>query len=109
MTAGAGNDKRVVITGLGVISPLGLTIPDMWQALISGKCGINCISYFDVTKFKTKYAAEVKGFDPRDYVGPKEAGRMDRFTQFAVAASLQAVDAAGLRLENGDAEGVWPG
>jgi 3-oxoacyl-[acyl-carrier-protein] synthase II len=104
MTIDAGNDKRVVITGLGVISPVGLTIPDMWQALILGKCGINYISNFDVTDFKTKYAAEVRGFDPRDYVGPKEAGRMDRFAQFAVAASLQAVDAAGLRLDNGHAE-----
>jgi len=104
MTADTDNNKRVVVTGLGVISPVGLTIPDMWHALVSGKCGINCISKFDVTDFKTKYAAEVQGFDPHDYVRPKEAGRMDRFTQFAVAASLQAVDAAGLRLDNGDAE-----
>ncbi|MFC1956716.1 beta-ketoacyl-ACP synthase II [Chloroflexota bacterium] len=104
MNAETGNDRRVVITGLGVISPVGLTIPEMWQSLISGKCGINCISNFDVTDFKTKYASEVKGFDPCDYVGPKEASRMDRFTQFAVAASLQAVEAAGLRLDNGEAE-----
>ncbi|MEJ2047418.1 MAG: beta-ketoacyl synthase N-terminal-like domain-containing protein, partial [Dehalococcoidia bacterium] len=104
MTINAANDKRVVITGLGVISPVGLTVPDMWQALILGKCGINYISNFDVTDFKTKYAAEVKGFDPRDYVGPKEAGRMDRFPQFAVAASLQAVVAARFRLDNGHAE-----
>ena len=104
MTAGTENDRRVVITGLGVVSPLGLTVPDMWQALVSGRCGINRITSFDVTGFKTKYAAEVNGFDPRNYVGPKEAGRMDRFTQFAVAASLEAVAAAGLRLDNGDAE-----
>jgi len=104
MTAGVDNGRRVVITGMGVISPVGLTIPEMWQALISGKCGIDYISSFDAAAFKTKCAAEVKGFDPHAYVSPKEAKRMDRFTQFAVAASLQAVEAAGLRLDNGNAE-----
>jgi len=104
MTAGTDNDSRVVITGLGVVSPLGLTVPDMWQALVSGKCGINYISNFDATLFRTKYAAEVKGFDPHTYVSPKEARRMDRFAQFAVAASLQAVEAASLRLDNGIAD-----
>ncbi len=104
MAEGTDSKRRVVITGLGVISPVGLTVPDMWQALISGKCGINCISNFDATIFRTKYAAEVKGFDPNAYLGPKEARRMDRFTQFAVAASLQAVEAAGLKLDDGDAE-----
>jgi 3-oxoacyl-[acyl-carrier-protein] synthase II len=98
------NNKRVVVTGMGVISPVGLTIPEMWDALINSKCGIDDISSFDAAAFRTRYAAEVKGFDPLTYVGPKEAGRMDRFTQFAVAASLQAVEAAGLRLDNGDAE-----
>ncbi len=105
MATGAdNNNRRVVITGMGVISPVGLTIPDMWEALISGKCGIDYISYFDTSKFRTKYAAEVRNFDPGAYFGPKEASRMDRFSQFAVAASLQAVEAAGLRLDNGDAE-----
>ncbi len=104
MATGSGNDRRVVITGLGVITPVGLTVPDMWQALISGKCGINYISNFNATIFRTKYAAEVKSFDPHAYIGPKGARRMDRFTQFAVAASLQAVEAAGLRLGDGDAE-----
>jgi 3-oxoacyl-[acyl-carrier-protein] synthase II len=97
-------NKRVVITGMGVISPVGLTVSEMWEALVAGKCGIDYISSFDTTNFRTKYAAEVKGFNPHDYVSPKEAGRMDRFTQFAVAASLQAAEAAGLRLDNGDAE-----
>lgn len=96
--------RRVVVTGLGVISPTGLTVSIMWEALISGKSGIDYISYFDTTPFKTKFAAEVKGFNPRAYVSRREAHRMDRFTQFAVAASLQAVEAAGLRLNNSDAE-----
>jgi 3-oxoacyl-[acyl-carrier-protein] synthase II len=98
------NNKRVVVTGMGIISPVGLTIPEMWDALIAGQCGIDYISSFDTMAFRTKYAAEVKGFDPHTYVSPKEAGRMDRFTQFAVAASLQAAEAAGLRLDDGDAE-----
>ena len=101
---GAENNRRVVVTGMGIISPVGLTVSDAWEALISGKSGVGCISSFDTTPFKTRYAAEVKGFDPCDYVSLKEAERMDRFTQFAVAASLQAAEAAGLRLDNGNAE-----
>ena len=81
----AKNDRRVVVTGMGIISPIGLTVSDAWEALISGKSGLGYISSFDTTLFKTKYAAEVKGFDPCDYVSLKEAERMDRFTQFAVA------------------------
>ena len=98
------NGRRVVVTGMGVISPVGLTVSSMWETLIAGKSGIDYISSFDPTSFKTKYASEVKGFDPHVYVEPKEAERMDRFTQFAVAASLQAVEAAGLSITNGDAE-----
>ena len=98
------NGRRVVVTGIGVISPLGLTVSSMWEALIAGKSGVDYISSFDTNSFKTKYASEVKGFDPHTYVSRKEAQRMDRFTQFAVAASLQAVEAASLSLNNGDAE-----
>ena len=98
------NERRVVITGMGVVSPVGSTTAEMWEALVSGKCGIDRISSFDASAFKTKYAAEVKDFDPYAYVGAKEVKRMDRFTQFAVVASLQAVEAADLRLDNGDAE-----
>ncbi len=98
------NNRRVVITGMGVISPIGLTVPEMWAALISGKSGIDYITSFDPAPFETKLAAEAKGFDPYMYVSRKEAHRMDRFTQFAVAASIQAVEAAGFRIENGNAE-----
>jgi len=96
--------RRVAVTGLGVISPIDLTVSSMWEALISGKSGIDYISSFDTTHFKTKFAAEVKDFNPLAYVGRKEAHRMDKFTQFAVAASLQAVEAAGLRMNDSDAE-----
>ena len=98
------NHRRVVVTGMGVISPIGLTVSSMWEALISGKSGINYISHFDPAPFETKFAAEVKGFDPLTYVSRREAHRMDRFTQFAVAASLQAVAAAGLTIDDSNTE-----
>lgn len=98
------NQQRVVVTGMGVISPVGLTVSDMWEALIAGKSGIDYISNFDPAPFETKFAAEVKGFDPIAYVSRREAHRMDRFTQFAAAASLQAVEAAGLTIDNSNAE-----
>jgi len=98
------NHRRVVVTGMGVICPLGFTVSDMWEALIAGKSGIDYISHFDPAPFDTKFAAEVKGFDPMVYVSRKEAHRMDRFTQFAVAASLQAVEAAGLTIDDSNAE-----
>ena len=100
------NHRRVVVTGLGAISPVGLTISDMWEALVSGRSGVDHISSFDPTSFETKFAAEVKGFDPMMYVSHKEAHRMDRFTQFAVAASLQAVEAAGLTIDNSNADEI---
>ncbi len=98
------NYQRVVVTGLGVISPVGLTVTEMWEALTSGQSGVDYISSFDPASFETKFAAEVKDFDPIAYVSPKEADRMDRFTQFAVAASLQAVEAARLKTTSGNAE-----
>jgi 3-oxoacyl-[acyl-carrier-protein] synthase II len=98
------NGRRVVVTGLGVISPVGLTVSDMWEALVSGQSGVDYVSSFDPPPFKTKFAAEVKGFDAGMYVGRKQAQRMDRFTQFAVAAGLQAVEAAGLTINGNNAE-----
>jgi 3-oxoacyl-[acyl-carrier-protein] synthase II len=98
------NGKRVVVTGMGAISPVGLNIPDMWAALIAGKSGVDHISGFDPAPLETKFAAEAKDFDPLVYVDRKEARRMDRFTQFAVAASLQAVESANLKINNGNNE-----
>jgi beta-ketoacyl-acyl-carrier-protein synthase II len=89
---------------MGAISPVGLTVPAMWEALISGKSGVDYISSFDSTLFETKFAAEVKGFDLSQYVGRKKVHRMDRFTQFAVAASLQAVEASGLTIDSSIAD-----
>lgn len=96
------NNQRVVVTGMGAISALGLNVAENWEAITKGKSGIDYISSFDPEPFETKFAAEVKGFDPLTYVSTKEAHRMDRFTQLAVAASLQAVKDAGLKIDNGN-------
>lgn len=98
------NSRRVVVTGMGVVSPVGLTVSDMWESLRAGKSGIGPITSFDPTPFDTKFAAEATGFEPSAYLDHREIQRMDRFTQFAVAASLQAVAAAGLTINNGNAE-----
>lgn len=84
-------NRRVVITGLGVVSPLGLDISSFWEALKSGQSGVDRITLFDAGPFETQIAAEVKGFNPAEYVEHREARRMDRYTQFAVVAAMQAV------------------
>ncbi len=78
--------NRVVITGLNTANPLGLSVSETWQALISGKSGVDYISLFDPAPFETKIAAEVKDFRITDYISRKDGRHMDRFTQFAVAA-----------------------
>ncbi len=88
--------KRVVVTGLGVISPVGNDIPSFWQSLMEGKCGIGPITAFDTTDFKVKIAAEVKDFDPLLYMEKGEARKQDAFSQYAIAASSQAMKDSGL-------------
>jgi len=95
--------RKVVVTGLGAVSPVGLTVSEMWQALVSGYSGVDYISSFDPAPFDTRFAAEVKGFEASMYVGRKQARYMDRFTQFAVAASLQAAEAAKLTINTANA------
>ena len=100
--------KRVVITGMGAITPLGNTVESFWNNIRMGTCGINTITRFDVENFSAKIAAEVNDFDPVDYMDKKEAKRMDRYTQYALAASSMAVNQAGLDKEkiNSDRFGV---
>jgi 3-oxoacyl-[acyl-carrier-protein] synthase II len=93
------NNHRVAITGMGVISPLGLNVADTWEAIIAGRSGVDRITAFDTTNFATKIAAEVKGFDPVNYMDRKEARRLDRFAQMAVAANLEAVNQAKLKID----------
>lgn len=92
-------DKRVVITGLGVISPVGNSVDEYWSSLTSGKSGIELITRFDVTNFSAKIAGEVKNFDPTEYIEKKAARRMDLSEQYAIAASDQAVKDSNLDLE----------
>ena len=90
--------NRVVVTGIGMVSPVGLDVPTTWQALISGKSGVDYITQFDPESFLTKIAAEVKNFDPGLYLERREYRRLDRFVQFAIAASMQAVEHANLAI-----------
>jgi len=88
--------KRVVITGLGVVSPVGLSVKEFWDGLTSGKNGVDFITYFDTTNFKTKFAAELKNFDPLNYLDRKLSQSIDPFTRYAMVASAEAVKDAGL-------------
>lgn len=104
--------QRVVITGLGVMSALGRDLETFWGNLLSGKSGVSAIESFDVSEYPTRIAAEIKDFNPEDYMDKKEARRMDRFVQFAVAATMTALKDAGLNVkEDTDPErvGVYVG
>ena len=95
--------KRVVITGMGVISPLGLDMPTTWQSLIDGKSGIGPITLFDTTDQEVKFAGEAHDFDPLNYMTAKDARRADRFTQFAIAALDEVLAQSGLEVNSHDA------
>lgn len=88
--------RRVVITGMGVISPVGNTLDEFWSSLLAGKSGVNRITRFDADKFSTKIAAEVKDFNPDLYIDPRESRRMDLFIKYGLAAAVQAVDHSGI-------------
>ncbi len=93
-------DSRVVVTGIGVICPLGLNTTETWEALAAGRSGVDRITLFDTEGFETKIAGEVKGFEASNYMNPKEARRNDRFSQMAVAASLEATKQANLKIDD---------
>ena len=94
--------KRVVVTGLGAVTPVGNTPDEMWKNLINGVSGAAPITLFDTSLFKTKFACEVKNLDINDYLDRKEARKMDRYTQFALIAAIQAVKDCGWDLEQID-------
>lgn len=98
--------RRVVVTGLGAITPVGNSVDSFWNSIKEGKNGIDNISLFDTTDFKVKMAAEVKDFKPEDYLNKKECKRMDRYTQFALVASNEAVKDSGLNMEEIDKDRV---
>ena len=94
--------KRVVITGLGSITPIGIGKEEYWNSLLEGKSGVDYITRFDTEKFATKFAAEVKGFKAEDYMDKKEIRRMDRYSQYAVAGTHQALEDGEIDLEKED-------
>lgn len=91
--------KRVVVTGLGAITPIGNTVPEVWDSVVNGVSGAGLITRFDATNFKTKFACEVKNFKAEDYIDAKEARKMDLYSQFAIAAAKQAVEDSQMDLE----------
>ncbi len=97
---------RVVVTGLGCISPLGLNVKQTWQSCLAGQSGVSTITHFDASDFKTQIAAEVKGFDPDQSVGRRLARRMDRFTQFAIAATDEAIQDASLQIDDSNRDRI---
>lgn len=94
--------KRVVVTGLGAVTPLGNTVPEFWANLTAGKSGAAPVTHFDASKFKVKFACEVKGFDPLQYIEKSEARKMDPFVHYALAATDEAVRDSALNLETID-------
>jgi len=104
-------DRRVVITGMGALTPIGNSVEDYWASLVAGKGGVGPITRFDAREHSCRIAAEVKGFEPTDFIDAKEARRMDPFAQYAVAAAIMAMQDSGLRVtpENAARVGVLVG
>jgi len=100
--ASSNERPRVVVTGLGAITPIGLNAKEFWDGLMAGKNGVGPITYFDVSQYDTRIAAEVKNFDPLNFMDKKSANRMDLFTQYAIACAEMAVKDAGLQLDKED-------
>ena len=98
--------KRVVVTGLGALTPLGNSVQEFWNGLINGVSGAGMITKFDASKFKTRFACEVKGFDPNDYFDRKEGRKLDGFSQYALVVADQAIKDSGLDLEKIDHDRV---
>ncbi len=98
--------RRVVVTGMGCISPVGNNVTETWGSILAGRSGAAMITHFDASNHKTRFAAEVKGFDPVALFGPRESRKMDRFTQFATAATLQAVEQAGLKIDDSNRDRI---
>lgn len=94
--------RRVVVTGMGAITPIGLNVDDFWRGIRESKVGIGPITRYDTTDFKVKIAAEVKGFNAKDYIEPKASKRMELFAKYAVAAAKEAIEQAGLDMEKED-------
>ena len=102
MTASFYSGRRVVVTGMGALTPLGNSVDEFWQGCVEGRSGVDWITLVDTTNYAVKVDGEIKNFDPQDFMDRKEARRMARFSQFSVAAARMAIEDSGLRLENED-------
>ena len=98
--------RRVVVTGLGALTPIGNTLSEFWQGLVSGQSGANDITYFDSSNFKTQFACELKGFDPENFMDRKLSRKMDRFAQYAIVSSDEAIKDSRINLETIDKDRV---
>ncbi len=98
--------RRVVITGMGCISPVGNNVTETWNSLLEGRSGAAPITRFDTSQHKTRFAAEVKGFDAAAVFGVRDARRMDRFTQFAIAAAMEALAQSGLTIDDSNRDRI---
>src|SRR3990172_6179928 len=98
--------RRVVVTGLGCVSPVGNNVKDTWRALLAGRSGAAPITTFDASAHKTKFAAEVKGFDAASLFGARDARKMDRFAQFATASAMEALGQSGLSVNESNRDRV---
>jgi 3-oxoacyl-[acyl-carrier-protein] synthase II len=98
--------KRVVVTGLGAVSPLGIGVPALWEGLIAGRSGVRCVQHFDTENLPVKIAAEVPDFDPKEFMDPKSVRRMDRFAHFAIAATREALADAKLDITDDNRDRV---
>src|SRR5688500_15024390 len=98
--------RRVVVTGMGLVTPLGIGRDETWSQLIQGKSGIGPITLFDCTEFATKFAGEVKGFDPTRWIDKREAKSMDRFIHFGIVAAQLAMDDSGYQVTPDNAERI---
>ena len=98
--------RRVVVTGMGCLSPVGNNVKETWEAILAGKSGAGMITHFDASKHKTRFAAEVKGFDPVTLLSAREARKMDRFTQFAVAVAMEALQHSGLKIDESNRDRI---
>jgi 3-oxoacyl-[acyl-carrier-protein] synthase II len=98
--------RRVVVTGVGALTPIGLSAPTYWEALLQGISGADYITKFDASHFRTRFACELKGFDPQQYIDRREARKMDSFTQYAIVAGNEAIQDAGLLNGSLDKDGV---
>src|SRR5690349_21160546 len=98
--------RRVAVTGLGILSPLGNDLPSSWDGIVHGRSGIGPITHFDASSFPTRIAGEVKGFDATRWVAPKDVKKMDPFVLYGVAAAMMAIDDSGIAIEGEAAERI---